>query len=233
MNELVAATGVSKSTILFYLSLGLLPQPCKTSPNMAYYDPASVERIRLIQQMQARHRLTLSEIKRCLDDKNRGKDPGGHLGLSREAFVSGRPRRRLGAKAFCRKTGLSAGQLEEMQQAGLLLPLEEGRFDADDVRMGRMYLDAPGIGIRRSDLAYYAELGERIVDHEMALYSRMTGDFRDQQDAEARTQMLKHARMFRAYIIDRLFQRREAAMKSARENPVPVPEREDQEPWLD
>jgi hypothetical protein len=62
MNVLVATTGVPKSTILFYLSQGLLPQPRRTSPNMAYYEPACVERIRLIQQMQERHRLTLSEI---------------------------------------------------------------------------------------------------------------------------------------------------------------------------
>jgi DNA-binding transcriptional MerR regulator len=64
MNALVESTGVRKSTILYYFRQGLLPEPVKTIPNMAYYDPASVERIRLIQQMQERHRLTLSEIKR-------------------------------------------------------------------------------------------------------------------------------------------------------------------------
>ena len=102
MNELAAATGVPKSTILFYLGQGLLPQPRKTSPNMAYYEPSSVERIRLIQQMQERHRLSLSEIKQCLDDENRGSELGVYLELNQEVFGPGGPRRQLDAKAFCR-----------------------------------------------------------------------------------------------------------------------------------
>jgi DNA-binding transcriptional MerR regulator len=231
MSELAAATGVPKSTVLYYLGQGLLPEPSKTSPNMAYYDPACVERIRLIQQMRARHRLTLSEIKRCLEDKSRGKDLGVYLELNEEIFGPGGPRRLLDAKAFCRETGLGSGQLNELQRAHLLLPLEEGRFDAEDVRMGRMYRDAFDFGIQAEDLAYYAELGEKIVDREMALRNRMTGRLPYQQDAAATTQMVKNARMCRAYIIDRLFQHRVAAMRDLKEEPVP--ETEEQEPWLD
>ena len=127
MNKLAAATGVAKSTILFYVSAGLLPEPVKTSPNMAYYDPSSVDRIRLIQQMQERHRLSLSEIKQCLDDENRGSGLGVYLELNEEVFGPGGPRRLLDAKAFCRETGLSASQLEELHQARLLLPLAGGQ----------------------------------------------------------------------------------------------------------
>lgn len=231
MNELVAETGVPKSTILFYLSQQLLPQPRKSSPNMAYYDQACVERIRLIQQMQERHRLTLSEIRRCLDDKDRGKDLGVYLELNEEVFGPGGGRRLLDTKAFCRETGLSAGQLEELQQTRLLLPLQEGRFDAEDVSMGRMYLGALNFGIRPRDLSYYAELGEKIVDHEMALRHRTTGRLPYQQDAAATTRMVKNARMCRAYIIDRLFQQRVAAMKDLKEDSDS--EREEREPWLD
>jgi DNA-binding transcriptional MerR regulator len=231
MNELAAATGVPKSTILYYLGQGLLPEPRKTSLNMAYYEPACVERVRLIQQMQERHRLSLSEIKRCLDDGDRGAELGVYLELNEEVFGPGSPRRLLDAKAFCRETGLSAGQLEELQQGRLLLPLEEGRFDAEDVRMGRMYLNALNFGIRARDLSYYADLGEKIVDQEMALRNRMTGRLPYQQDAAATTRMVKNARMCRAYIIDRLFQHRVAAMKDLKA--APAAEREEREPWLD
>ncbi|MGE5258642.1 MAG: MerR family transcriptional regulator, partial [Hyphomicrobiales bacterium] len=141
MNELTAVTGVPKSTILFYLSQQLLPEPLKTSPNMAYYDPVCVERIKLIQQMQARHRLSISEIRRCLEDKDRGNDLGVYLQLNEEVFGPSGSKRLLDTKAFRRETGLSASQLEDLQQARLLLPLEEGRFDVEDVRMGRMYLE--------------------------------------------------------------------------------------------
>ena len=106
MNELAAATGVPKSTILYYIGQGLLPQPRKTSPNMAYYEPACVERIKLIQQMQQRHRLTLSEIKQRLEDENRGSELGVDLELNEEIFGPGDPRRLLDAEAFIRETGL-------------------------------------------------------------------------------------------------------------------------------
>lgn len=231
MNELAAAAGVPKSTILYYLAQGLLPQPRKTSRNMAYYDPACIERIKLIQQLQERHRLTLSEIKRCLNDTERGAELGVYLELNEEVFGSRGPKRLLDAKAFCRETGLSAAQLAVLRQARLLLPLEEGRFDEEDVGMGRMYLGAFNSGIQANDLSYYAELGEKIVDQEMALRNRMTGRLPYPQDAAATTRMVKNARMCRAYVIDRLFQHRVAAMKDLKDSPPP--EREEPEPWLD
>jgi DNA-binding transcriptional MerR regulator len=231
MKELAAATGAPKSTILYYLAEGLLPEPHKTSRNMAYYDPASVGRIKLIQQMQERHRLTISEIKGCLEDAERGSEPNAYLKLNEEVFGPLGTQRLLDAKGFCRETGLSADQLEELQQARLLLPLTEGRFDEQDVSMGCMYQDALNFGIRPRDLSYYAEFGEKIVDQEMALRNRMTGRLPYPQDASATTAMVKNARMCRAYIIDRLFQQRVAAMKNLKEEPAP--RREEREPWLD
>jgi DNA-binding transcriptional MerR regulator len=231
MNELAAATGVPKSTILFYLGQGLLPQPRKTSLNMAYYEPACVERIRLIQQMQERHRLSLSEIRHCLDDTERGSELGVYLDLNEEVFGPGGRRRLLDAKAFCQETGLNAGQLEELQQARLLLPLEAGRFDAQDVSMGRMYLDAFNFGIRARDLSYYADMGEKIVDQEMDLRNQMAERLPYQRDAATTTDMVKTARMCRAYVIDRLFQHRVAAMHDLKNQSAPV--REEREPWLD
>jgi DNA-binding transcriptional MerR regulator len=231
MNELTTATGVPSSTILYYLGQGLLPEPRRTSRNMAYYDPVCVERIKLIQQMQERHRLTIAEIKDCLNDPNRGPELGIYLDLNEEVFGALGPRRLLDAEAFCRETGLSAFQLEDLLRARLLLPLEEGRYDAQDVGMGRMYLGAFNFGIRAADLSYYSELGEKIVDQEMQLRNRMTGRLPYQKDSAATIQMVKNARMCRAYVIDRLFQHRVAAMKDLKDQPAP--EKEEPEPWLD
>ena len=68
MQELVAATGVPKSTILHYLNQGLLPAPVKTSRNMAYYDPACVERLTFIKMMQSKYRLPLKVIEKMLKE---------------------------------------------------------------------------------------------------------------------------------------------------------------------
>jgi DNA-binding transcriptional MerR regulator len=68
MKELAEASGVSAGTIKHYLREGLLPEPVKTSRNMAYYPPEFVERIRLIKQLQEERFMPLRVIKSMLDD---------------------------------------------------------------------------------------------------------------------------------------------------------------------
>ena len=68
MSELAEASGVSAGTIKHYLREGLLPEPVKTSRNMAYYPPEFVERIRLIKQLQEERFMPLKAIKCVLDE---------------------------------------------------------------------------------------------------------------------------------------------------------------------
>ena len=68
MGELAKAAGVSAATIKHYLREGLLPEPVKTSRNMAYYPAEFVERIRLIKQLQEERYMPLRVIKDLLDE---------------------------------------------------------------------------------------------------------------------------------------------------------------------
>ncbi len=68
MRELAAQSGVSAGTIKHYLREGLLPEPVKTSRNMAYYPVEFVDRIRLIKQLQEERFMPLKVIKSMLDD---------------------------------------------------------------------------------------------------------------------------------------------------------------------
>jgi len=68
MGELAEASGVSAATIKHYLREGLLPEPVKTSRNMAYYPAEFVARIRLIKQLQEERYMPLRVIKDLLDE---------------------------------------------------------------------------------------------------------------------------------------------------------------------
>jgi DNA-binding transcriptional MerR regulator len=68
MRELAAQSGVSAATIKHYLREGLLPEPVRTSRNMAYYPPDFVERIRVIKQLQEERFMPLKAIKRVMDE---------------------------------------------------------------------------------------------------------------------------------------------------------------------
>ena len=68
MGELARASGVSAATIKHYLREGLLPEPMKTSRNMAYYPADFVERIRMIKQLQEERYMPLRVIKVLLEE---------------------------------------------------------------------------------------------------------------------------------------------------------------------
>ena len=86
MKELTAATGIPKSAILHYVAQGLLPEPVRTGPNMAYYDPACIERIEFIRGMQEKYAFPLRKIKMFLYNKERGMDVSPLIELSATIF---------------------------------------------------------------------------------------------------------------------------------------------------
>jgi DNA-binding transcriptional MerR regulator len=67
ISEVSERSGVPVATIRHYLREGLLPEPVKTSRNMAYYPPEFVERIRLIKQLQEERFMPLRVIRELLD----------------------------------------------------------------------------------------------------------------------------------------------------------------------
>lgn len=215
MNELSRATGVPKSTILHYLNEGLLPEPVRTSRNMAYYAEDCIDRVRFIQDLKRRHRLSLAEIRQVLGSKE--GDLGVYVGLNEIVFGNHPADEALGRQAFCEETGLTDSQVTELLSERLLLPLDPDRFDSDDVSAGIMFAAAFANGIQMKDLTYYVSLGEKIVDHEMALRNKLTHHLPYEEDAAFTMEMVKRARMSRAYIIDRLFQHRVAAMPDLKE----------------
>jgi len=217
MKDLVDATGLPKSTILHYLHQGLLPEPERTSPNMAYYDPQCIQRIRFIQHMQRHHRLALAEIKEILKTREAEGDLSMRVELNELIFGGADPDAITSREAFCRETGLSREQLDSLLKVRLILPLQKDRFDAQDISMGRMFARGFARGLKMEDALYYVELGEQIVDHEMALRRRMTHHLPLDQDAAVTMEMVKNARMCRAYILDRLFQDRVARMRDLKE----------------
>jgi DNA-binding transcriptional MerR regulator len=68
MGELAEASGVPAPTIKHYLREGLLPEPVKTSRNMAYYPPEFVDRIKLIKQLQEERFMPLRAIRSLLEE---------------------------------------------------------------------------------------------------------------------------------------------------------------------
>ena len=208
MQDLVVATGVPKSTILHYLNEGLLPEPVKTSRNMAYYSPACVERITFIKVMQGKYRLSLAIVKQLLQDGKVGPELEPLLEL--RSVIFGRPEDQglLDLEAFCQATGFLAPEVEGLQEAGLLLSLEPDRFDAEDLVIGRLLKRLRELGLAPAEASFYPRLAREIVDHEMAIRDRLVKGLSLEDNAALTLELTQGARALRPYIIDRMFQLR-------------------------
>lgn len=207
MKGLAEATGLPKSAILHYVAQGLLPEPVRTGPNMAYYDPACIERIKFIKTMQSRYAFPLGKIKMLLARKDGGKDAASLIELSETIFGSA-DAAPLDEAAFRDTTGLSSEQIEALIENGLLLSLEKGRYNEQDVAIGKIYAQGFALGITVSDMSFYAVAAKQIVDEEMRLRARFTAHLPEDQDAGLTQRLVQSARAMRNYVIDRTFQRR-------------------------
>ncbi len=70
ISEVVAKTNVPKSTILYYIKEGLLPQAKKIKANVHKYSNEHIELIRYIKYMQENIGSSIDEIKLALENKN-------------------------------------------------------------------------------------------------------------------------------------------------------------------
>ncbi len=76
MSQLIKLTNVSKSTILYYIKEGLLPEPKKPKPNLHLYDESVVSTIEFIKFLQQNLHYSISEIKTIIDDNKLDFDNG-------------------------------------------------------------------------------------------------------------------------------------------------------------
>ncbi|MCG8567031.1 MAG: MerR family transcriptional regulator [Desulfobacterales bacterium] len=206
MKQLMAATGLPKSTLLLYVNKGLLPRPLKTSPNMAYYHPDSVERIGFIRKIQALHRLPLAAIKGLLKEMDQGRDIAPLLELQSQIFDSDTDR--MDHAAFCKASGLTPDLLDQLCELGLILPLEPDLFDGQDVEMGKILGEMADRGMAMEELAFYPEMARTIVARELDLREKYTRNLNDGDNASLTVEMTRMARSLRAYVIDRTLQKR-------------------------
>ncbi|HZO07060.1 MAG TPA: MerR family transcriptional regulator, partial [Solirubrobacterales bacterium] len=134
MSELAKASGVPVPTIKHYLREGLLPEPVKTSRNMAYYPPEFVERIQLIKRLQETRFMPLKAIKTVLDE-----DPErAHAMLDLSDQILDRAlageRARTSASEVRERYGVPAEVLDRLAEIGVLTPTRTG-YDADDLQI--------------------------------------------------------------------------------------------------
>jgi DNA-binding transcriptional MerR regulator len=135
MSELAERSGVSAGTIKHYLREGLLPEPVKTSRNMAYYPHEFVERIRLIKRLQEERFMPLRLIKGVLeDDPDRARTLVELEDRILERAVAAQERGRISRAEVRRRYDIPENVLARLEDLEILAPNSRG-YDPDDVKV--------------------------------------------------------------------------------------------------
>ena len=193
MSELSEASGVSAGTIKHYLREGLLPEPVKTSRNMAYYPADFVDRIRLIKQLQEERFMPLKVIKGMLDD-----DPDRAKALVEledrilERALAGEEKR-VSAAEVKRRYEMPQEVLTRLEELGILSPNSRG-YSSSDVRVVEAIsrFRAGGyderIGFTVYDTLRYKRVLQDLVKEEVGvIMERLVGEM----DTEAAVELIE------------------------------------------
>jgi DNA-binding transcriptional MerR regulator len=183
MSELAERSGVSAGTIKHYLREGLLPDPVRTSRNMAYYPPDFVERIHLIKRLQEERFMPLRAIRDVL-----GENPDRARALVEledrilERAIAVREGGRVSAAEVRERYDLPAAVLDRLEEIGILTPNRRG-YDEDDMQIieAMVRFRSGGyeeeIGFTVYETLRYREALQPLVEQEVeVLLERLAGE---------------------------------------------------------
>ena len=190
MKELAAASGVPGPTIKHYLREGLLPEPVKTSRNMAYYPPEFVDRIQLIKRLQEERFMPLKAIKSLLDsDPDRAEKLVELEDRIIERAVAGEQTRTSAAEVR-ERYGIPKEVLDRLEEIEVLTPNTRG-YSPSDVQIIEAIsrFRAGGyeqeIGFTVYDTLRYKKAMEALVKEEVeVVMTRLAGEVEPERVVE-------------------------------------------------
>ncbi|WP_024953602.1 MerR family transcriptional regulator [Sulfurospirillum arcachonense] len=136
MSELIALSGESKSTILYYIKEGILPPPLKLKANVHRYEEECVERISMIKYLQSNFSYSIAEIKQIF--QNNTFDFSNDLAFLQGSFemISGGKEniRCFSKEDFIKEVQITEPELNEWISQELLFP-KDSMFSKLDLEM--------------------------------------------------------------------------------------------------
>ncbi len=121
MKDLVDKTGESKSTILYYVKEGLLPEPQKPKPNVHLYDDSCVNIIKFIKYLQKKFSYSISDIHKIFKNNRFDFDNSFESLIQSIELIGAGSDREYSKEEFLKLANISESQLDDFIEKGYLV----------------------------------------------------------------------------------------------------------------
>ena len=121
MKELVELTGESKSTILYYVKEGLLPEPKKPKPNVHLYDESCVNIIKFIKYLQKKFSYSISEIHKIFENNRFDFDNSFESLIQSIELIGTNSDKTYSKEEFLELAGINEQELNSFIESGYLI----------------------------------------------------------------------------------------------------------------
>jgi len=140
ISELVSKTGVPKSTILYYIREGLLPQAQKLKPNVHRYSDEHIELIKYISYMKENFQTSNEHLKNILQNRNQSFSSSSSMitPLMNTLSSVSPDDEHYTKEAFTKRFHVDEALLETLLQDEILTPLGENDFTEKEASMVKL-----------------------------------------------------------------------------------------------
>ncbi len=174
MNQLVKLSDTPKSTILYYIKEGLLPEPQKPKPNVHLYDESFVERIRFIKYLQKNFNASIDQIRTLMQRKDFDISKGYETLLETLDLLMAPPSpKRYDKTELCEAAGIECEDLERYIDMGVLFD-RGGGFSDTELEILRILRELERADPDGKLLQTYREHARAVAEAEVDLARRLT-----------------------------------------------------------
>ena len=173
MKHLMEATGESKSTILFYVKEGLLPEPEKPKPNLHLYDESCINIIKFIKYLQSHFSYSIAQIQAIFrENKFNFSDDFSMMLRSLQMMSGGSDGEWYSDDDFLELSELTQKELDAYLERGWLFRQEQG-FSAKELRLVEIFKRAKQLQLDTKLFDAYVKSARELAKIEYALGSEM------------------------------------------------------------
>jgi len=173
MKHLMEQTGESKSTILFYVKEGLLPEPEKPKPNLHLYDESCINIIKFIKYLQNQFSYSIAQIQAIFkENKFNFSDDFSMMLRSLQTMSGSSDGKWYNDDDFLELSELSQKELDDYLKRGLLFRQEQG-FSTQELKLVEVFRRAKTLGLDEGLFDAYVKSARELAKIEYTLGSAM------------------------------------------------------------